>query len=316
MPATHLVRRRLGSRGLGVAMAGITAVISGFAVFINGYGVRAWSAVGSPTTYTTFKNVVAAGVLVAVATAMTRRSGRSAIVRPTGGVQWLGLLLVALIGGSAPFVLFFEGLSRATSTQAAFIHKTLVIWVAALAVSVLRERITSSHVVAIGLLVGGQLALSGGTSGMVFGIGEVMVLGATLLWAVEVILAKRMLPRLSPLTIGVARMGGGALALVVFGLLSGGLSSLGTVTASHVWWVVLTGTVLSLYVASWFTALSLAPAVDVTAVLVGGALITAALRGGIQGALAPAGLGLGLIGCGVAVAAIAATRRPDPGAST
>ena len=45
---------------VGIVLAVIAAVISGFAVFINGYGLRAWSGTADPTTYTTFKNMVAA----------------------------------------------------------------------------------------------------------------------------------------------------------------------------------------------------------------------------------------------------------------
>ena len=62
--------------------------------------------------------------------------------RPRG---WLALLGIAAIGGSVPFVLFFEGLSRADATQAAFIHKTLVIWVALIAVPLLGERVGAAH---------------------------------------------------------------------------------------------------------------------------------------------------------------------------
>ena len=54
-----------------------------------------------------------------------------------------------MIGGSVPFVLFFEGLARAEATQAAFIQKTLVVWVALLAVPLLRERFGVPHALAI-----------------------------------------------------------------------------------------------------------------------------------------------------------------------
>ena len=53
----------------------------------------------------------------------------------------MGCSRVAVVGGSVPFVLFFEGLARAEATQAAFIQKTLVVWVALLAVPLLHERL-------------------------------------------------------------------------------------------------------------------------------------------------------------------------------
>ena len=112
---------------------------------------------------------------------------------PPAARQWLALLGVAVVGGSVPFVLFFEGLARAEATQAAFIHKTLVVWVALLAVPLLRERVGAPHALAIALLVAGQAWLAGDAGTVVFGAGEAMILAATLLWAVEVVFVKHLL---------------------------------------------------------------------------------------------------------------------------
>jgi hypothetical protein len=87
-------------------------------------------------------------------------------------------------------------------------------------------------------------------------------------------------------------------------------------TIRHAGWALLTGLVLAGYVGSWFSALSRAPALDVTAVLVGGALITALLRTAVAGGPLPSLPGLGLVGAGAALAAAAAwRRRPDPATS-
>jgi drug/metabolite transporter (DMT)-like permease len=48
-------------------------------------------------------------------------------------------------------------------------------------------------------------------------------------------------------------------------------------------WVLVTGVILAGYVATWFAALSRAPALDVTAVLVIGAVITALLAAAVNG---------------------------------
>ncbi len=61
------------TRRTGLMLALLTAVISGFAIFLNAYGVKA---VGNATVYTTAKNVVAALVLFAVAAA-----GRTGVCR-------------------------------------------------------------------------------------------------------------------------------------------------------------------------------------------------------------------------------------------
>lgn len=308
-----MLERALGGgdrRRTGVLIAAVTAIVSGIAVFVNGYGVRAWAGVADATTYTTLKNLVAAAVLVTVATVAARRRASSRVVRPRGLTQWAGLAIVAIIGGAVPFVLFFEGFSRVSSTQAAFIHKTLVIWVVILAVVLLREKIGFIHVAAVALLVLGQAALVGGLDKLSFGTGEWMMLAATLFWSVEVIVAKKLLADLTPLTVGVARMAGGAALLVGYGIARGSFAAIAGVSGRHVMWILLTGLVLAAYVGSWYAALARAQAVDVTAVLVGGALITAMLRWGVDGVALPSGAGLGLVAGGMAVALMAGWRRP------
>ena len=290
----------------GSAIAGATALISGVAIFLNGYGVAAWrdSGVGA-TSYTTAKNLIAALILGTLAVAASRR--RRVLVRPTPS-QRLRLLVVGLVGGAIPFVLFFEGLARASSGQAAFIHKTLVVWVALLAVPLLGEKLSAIHLAAIGLLVAGEAAITG-VDGVTVGAGEIMILAATLLWAVEVVIAKTLLRDLSASTVGAARMGIGAIALVAWTLVSGGAHGLTALPASAWAWAGLTGVALTAYVGTWYLALSRAQAVDVTAVLVLGALVTAALRTGITGVPAPSALGLVLMSAG-GIAAVAAMLRP------
>ena len=295
------------TRGWGLALAAATALISGFAVFINGYGVRAWAGAGASTAaYTTCKNLVAAFFLGAIACAVARRSRASAL-RPQNASQWRRLALVGVIGGGVPFLLFFEGLARASSGQAAFIHKTLLIWVALLALPLLAERLTALHVGAMALLVAGQAVMTG-VSGLAFGAGEAMILAATLLWAVEVIIAKRLLADVPAPTVAVARMGIGAVVLIGWTAVTGGFASLGALGAVHWGWALVTGLVLTGYVATWYGALARAHAVDVTAVLVFGAVVTALLESGIRGAALPSAAGLAMVTVGAMLAALAGAR--------
>jgi drug/metabolite transporter (DMT)-like permease len=294
---------------VGVLLAAGTAVISGIAIFVNGYGVRAWVEISDPTTYTTLKNSVAAMVLLGVAVSFSK-GGSGGVDLSAVKKAWPGLALIAVIGGSIPFVIFFEGLARATASDAAFIHKTLVVWVTALAVIILRERLRPVHFGAIALLIGGQVALSGGVGAMAFGVGEWMILAATLLWAIETVIAKRVLASVPAHIVGVSRMAGGAVLLVVYGIGRGAFSGLTGVNPEHVLWVVVTGLTLSAYVATWFAALARARAVDVTAVLVGGAIITALLEVGVRGIALPPVLGLVLVAVGVLVVVVAGWRRP------
>ena len=295
---------RLSTRTVGIALAFATAVVSGVAVYVNAHGVSRFD---DATVYTTAKNAVAGAFLLLLALPVIAAPQRAA--RPTTGCQRLGLIALATIGGSVPFVLFFEGLSRASATQAAFIHKTLVVWVALLAVPLLRERLGPAHVLAIALVVGGQAWLAGGPGTIAFGSGEAMILAATLLWAVEVILVKRLVVGLEARTLAAARMALGAVLLVAWLAVSGRGGDLLALSAAQWGWALLTGLLLTAYVATWYAALARAQAVDVTAVLVFGAVVTAVLAGAADGLPLDA-FGLALVTAGVVVAAVASLPRP------
>jgi drug/metabolite transporter (DMT)-like permease len=306
-----------GMRRRGLTLALAAALVSGVAVFVNSYGVRA---VPDATVYTTAKNLVAAALLVGAALAwpLPARPRVPRFARPTRPAHLVGLGAVAVIGGSVPFVLFFEGLARASSSQAAFVHKTLLVWVALLAVPLLGERLRGLQVAAIGLLLAGQAVLGGGLSGFRFGAGEGLILAATLLWAVEVVLAKWLLRDVAPRVVGVVRMAAGAILLVAWVGATGRWSALVGLDRQGWAWAALTGTVLAGYVALWFSALALAPAVDVTAVLVPAAVVTGVLNVAVKGVAATdtTVAGMLIVLTGAAMAAAARTRRPTGSAVT
>ena len=269
------------NRNRGTALALVAAGVSGVAVFVNGLAVRHFA---DATVYTTAKNLLA-GLLLAVVLlgSITRDRLRAADARRAVQRSWPTLAVIALVGGAVPFVLFFEGLARATSTNAAFIHKTLVVWVAIGATIVLRERITAVHVAAIGLLVAGHLVLTGGLGAATFGSAELLVLIATLLWSVEVLVVKRLPGDLPAGLAATARMAGGSLLLVAWLVATGRLGELAALEVRQWLWILVTGSTLAAFVATWYAALALAPAVDVTAVLVLGAVITGLLNTGFRG---------------------------------
>jgi len=297
-------------RATGIALAFATAAISGVAVFVNSYGVKHF---GDATVYTTAKNGVAGLLLLGFALAATASSTRwrDPAWMPRTPARWAALLTVAVVGGSIPFVLFFEGLSRASATQAAFIHKTLVVWVAILAVPLLRERLGPAHLAAVALLLAGQAAIVGEAGTVTFGTGEAMILAATLLWAVEVVLVKHLLGSFASPTLAAGRLGLGTLLLVGYLALSGRLGAVAGLGLEQWGWALLTGLLLAGYAVTWYAALSRAPAVDVTAVLVLATVVTAALERGLDGVPLDTA-GLGLIVVGVALVAALALRRPEP----
>lgn len=298
------------NRNRAIALAVATALVSGVTVFVNGLAVRRFD---DATVYTTAKNLVAGAVLAAVLVGVST-PGRVAALRGSARSHWQALAVVAVVGGAVPFVLFFEGLARASSTNAAFVHKTLIVWVAVGAVVVLGERVTAVHVGAIAALLLGHLVLTGGLGAATFGTAELLVLTATLLWSVEVLLVKRLLVDLPARLVATARMAGGSVVLLGWLAITGRVGELFALDARQWTWVLLTGSTLAVFVGCWYAALALAPAVDVTAVLVLGAVVTGLLDAGFRGVpLTSDSYGFVLVGLGVAavVAQAVGARRED-----
>jgi drug/metabolite transporter (DMT)-like permease len=255
----------------GITLAFITAIISGFAVFINKFGVALWS---NSSVYTTAKNIIAAMFLTALLFIL-KKSGE---LRKLSKSQWIKLLLIALIGGSIPFLLFFKSLTLVSATEAAFIQKTLFVWVALLSYPFLKERLNRIQFIALGVLLVGVYLL-GAPSEWSFGAGSAMTLGATLLWAVESIIAKKILAEVSATIVAWARMFLGSLFLILWLLFTGDIADIFPSSASQGAWALAVGIVLFGYVVSWYSALQKAPATTVSSILVIAAPITAILDG-------------------------------------
>jgi drug/metabolite transporter (DMT)-like permease len=221
----------------------------------------------------------------AVLVAAAWRSGSLGTVARLDGRQRLWLLAVGIIGGGIPFALFFNGLAMAGSPAAATIHKTLFLWVALLAVVLLGERLGWAQVGAMGLLLIGTIALAPAALPNV-GAGEGMILAATLLWAVEVVLVKRLLRGGVPAGVAAAaRMTIGSATLFLVVALGGGLAGLATYGPQQWVAIAITGVLLAGYVSTWYAALDRAPATLVTSVLVLGVVVTASLQTITTGAL-------------------------------
>jgi drug/metabolite transporter (DMT)-like permease len=323
-----------------VAVAGATAMISGVSVFVNGYGVHSFS---SAAVYTTAKNLVAAVVLaiaaaVGLAVRARRRGGAPAnfvtaagpgdpgrpddAAAPTGWrqwgpLQWLGLAYVGVVGGGLAFVAFFDGydqLAKTDAAPAAFWRDTLVVWVAVLAVAFLRERLRWWNLAAIALLVVGEVVVTRGVGHLGSNRAELLVLGSSVLWAVEVVVAKVLLRAVAPGAISVIRMGVGAVTLLVYLAGTGALGGLRVLDAGQLRWALWTGLLLAAYVGTWFTALARARAVDVTSILVASALMTWLLQLAAGTATRSVwSLGLVLVAAGAALVGWASRHRPAEG---
>lgn len=245
------------------------AVISG----VNGFLTKpALVAVGDPVLFTFLKNIVTVAVLLGVFFLFGKaREIREASMRD----RWT-LLSIGIVGGGIPFVLYFTGLSMMPAVTAAFLHKTLFLWVAILAVPLLGERVGWLQAFALGLLLL-AITLFQLPVFQTFGTGEMLVLLATFLWAIENIIAKKVLYRISSLSAASARMAVGSVVIFGFVLFGGKAEMIFSLSFVAWGWVILTGLLLTGFVSLWYRALSLAPATFVACLLVPATFITGTL---------------------------------------
>ncbi len=258
----------------GILLALGTAAISGFSNFVAKISV---SVVKDATVFTFLKNAIVGLLVIGLVMLFVKWKELKTLNR----ANWLKLLAIAIVGGSVPFLLFFNGLQQTTAVHASLIHKTLFVWVAVLAWFSLKEKFSYWHGAAIVLLLGGTFAL-GGLNNFHLGKGEWMVLGATLLWAVENMIAKKALANLSTLTVVAARMFLGSIVLLGVILVQGKMSIVSVLTFDQWGWVVLPSLLLFGYVLTWYSALKRAPASLVASLLVPATFITALFSGTFQ----------------------------------
>ncbi len=252
-----------------------TAIISGFSIFLNSYAVQ----LANPTQYTALKNfvpVLAASLLLLLP---QHRQNFKNISRR----DWLYLGLIGLIGGGLAFILFFNGLAKANAATGSFIHKTLFIWIAIGAFVFLKERVRRFFfVAALVLLAGNFLLLRVQLNTLT--VYHFLILGATMLWAIENLLAKHLLNKgISPLMVIWSRMTFGLIFILVYLAATHNMFTPADFSKEILLWIVITGTLLSGYVFSWYYGLSRVPVTLASTILLLGSPITTALAAIFQG---------------------------------
>ena len=139
---------------IAIGLALLTAVFSGVNNFITKIAV---TAVKDPVVFTTLKNAIVAAFIIGIIIVWKKRSELASL----SPKQKKLLILIGIIGGSMPFILYFTGLKLTSALNASLIHKTLFVWVAIMAVPILKEKIGWLQFAAMGLLFGGIITGGG-----------------------------------------------------------------------------------------------------------------------------------------------------------
>lgn len=253
----------------GILMIVLTAIISGFSIYINKFGVS----MGNPFIFTFLKNIIVFlfifGIIIFV-----KDFDKFKFLKKK---DWIKLVLIGLVGGSIPFLLFFKGLSITTSAKAAFIHKTMFLYVAFLAYSFLKERFNWKFLVAsLSLIIGNFLFLK--LTFQPFNQGDFLIFIATIFWASENILSKHTLKNVSSNIVGFGRMFFGSIFIMIFLVATGNISDLLILNKIQLLWAVVPSIFLALFVLFWYSGLKDVSVTLATSILIIASPITTLLN--------------------------------------
>lgn len=254
----------------GILFAILTSIISGIAIFYSKIAVVKIS----PLILTTSRNLYV-GVIFLLFFLISQKFSE---IKKLKRKELIFLLIIGVLGGALPFYLFFSGLQLVKAPVANLIHKTLFIWVAVLAIAFLKEKFNFKYFLSYFLIVIGSFYIAP-LPYIALGKGEGMILTATVLWALENILAKKVLKKVSSEIVGLFRMGAGSIFLLSAVFLSGQASLFLDFDIKKLSIILIGGTILFFYVYFWYKALKYAPASLVTLILTFSVVVSAFLNG-------------------------------------
>jgi drug/metabolite transporter (DMT)-like permease len=251
-----------------------TAIISGISVYINSIAVK----FSNPYVFTGVKNAIVGIVFLSLIVLFKEWKKLRELTRR----DWKRLLMIGLIGGAIPFLLFFKGLTITTAAKGGFIQKTMFLYVALLAIAFLKEKMNKSFFIGLGALLFGNILFLGiKPQGLNWGDGLIFI--ATLLWAVEIIISKKALADLPANIVAWGRMFFGAAFIGLFLVNTHQLDPLFAYNIVQWKWIAITSVFLMGYVFTFYHGLKSARASVATAVLAVGAPITSLITVMTQG---------------------------------
>ena len=254
----------------GVLLAFATAVVSGVSIFTNAIIVSKTD----PLVFTIVRNAAVAIFL----TVMLIGAGDLRKLATLSKRQWGLLFLIGAVGGGIPFALFFTGLAKIGALNGNIIQKTLFLWVALFAVPILHERVSKIQIVGYLALFLGMFVF-GGVFRVVPATGTWLIVAATICWAIENVIAKVTLKSVPTIIVSWGRMVFGLPFLLVAVGFVGKIGLLASPVSYSVAPILASSILLTLYVTTWYSALSMAPATLVSSVLVFAPVVTAVLTG-------------------------------------
>lgn len=233
---------------LGTLLALLTAIISGLSIPVN----KIFVVDLDPTVFTAIRAIII-GVIFLFLSLATKGFKKESLK-----VNWRYLALIAIIGGSFAFLLFFTGLKLTTAGRGAFLHKTLPLFVAVFAFLLLKEKISKKQVYAliimfIGMIILFSTQINPADLWLNPQLGDLLIIGATVLWALESVIARKtMINGETNFIVSFSRMFFGGLILFGVVLLMGKFDLLFKLTAGQWTNISISVAMLFGYVLFWY----------------------------------------------------------------
>ena len=238
----------------GTIFAITAAIISGFSIPLN----KIFVVNLDPTVFTAVRSVI---IGIAFFFIVSYRSKFSYKIFKK--VSWKYLISIAIIGGSFAFLLFFSGLKLTTAGRGALLQKTLPLYVTVLAFLFLKEKISRKYLYAMLLMFIGTLAIYFTQINITElwsnpSLGDVLVISATFLWAVENIIARKaMIKGESNFIVSFARMFFGGLILFGFVVLFGKFDLILSLSVQQMTNILISTLILFGYVLFWYWSIKI-----------------------------------------------------------
>lgn len=238
----------------GTFFAIVAAIISGFSIPLN----KMFIVNLDPSVFTAVRSLLIGIVFFLIASYKSKFN-----FKKFKKVSWKYLIAIAVVGGSFAFLLFFNGLSLTTSGRAAFLQKTMPLYITVLAFLFLKEKISKKYLYALLLMFIGTLAIcfSDITPSSLWSnpsVGDFLVIGATFLWAVENIIARKSMNKgENNFVVSFARMFFGGIIIFAVLLLMGSYNALLNLSVQQMINIGISTIILFAYIFFWYWSIKM-----------------------------------------------------------
>ncbi len=243
----------MNNETLGSLLAILTAIISGVSIIANKFFV----ATIDPFLFTAIRALFIGLVFFIICFYSNKFSFKG-----FNSVSWKYLLAIGIIGGGLAFLLFFSGLKLTTGGRAAFLHKTLPFFTFGLAYFFLKEKVKKYLPYLLAMFIGIIFIVFTKINPTEFfsnpQLGDLLILGATFLWAIEITISKKAMNKgESNWIISFSRMFIGA--IVLFGVIGifGKFNLLLQLNSAQIIKIIISTALLFAYVFCWYWSIKL-----------------------------------------------------------